>query len=148
MHEGYVPVKALSVVHPAGSRIAAGLKVLEVRRWHPGFLPSEDLLIVENDRFLLRDGEEDPNGRAVAIVRVARVRPFREDMAAACAASYEAGWLAWELVDIRPVRSSSVVLAARHIYEVGLPSDIALRQGARRSLRPQEDIPAAEDCPL
>jgi hypothetical protein len=80
---------------------------------------------VENDRFLRRDDKEDPNGRAVAIVRVARVRPFLpEVVAAACAASHEAGWLAWEVVDIRPVRSSRAVLAARRIYEVELPDAI------------------------
>ena len=110
---------------PGGSRIAEGRKTLELRRWRPVLDPSEDLLIVENDRYLRQEGEEDPFGRAVAIVRVARVRPFlRADVAAAGAASYEEGWLAWELVDVRPVRCRTAVLAARGIYEVELPADV------------------------
>jgi hypothetical protein len=112
-------IKALSIVSPNGSRIAAGEKTLEVRRWAPGLHPAEDLLVVENDRFLHRDGEEDPAGRAVAIVRVAAVRPFTPaDIKAACASRFEEGWLAWELRDVRPVRTRRLIVAARGIYEV------------------------------
>lgn len=96
-----------------------GEKTLEVRRWSPNISAREDLLIVENDRFLRQDGDEDQDGRAVAIVRVATVRPFIEsDVPAACASFFEEGWLAWELTDIRPVRSSEKILAARGLYEV------------------------------
>ena len=56
-------MKALSIVAPSGLRIANGLKTLEVRRWSPSLRPDEDLLIVENNRFLRADGEEDPDGR-------------------------------------------------------------------------------------
>jgi hypothetical protein len=83
------------------------------------YRPAEDLLIVENDRFLREAGEEDHDGRAVAVVRVSAIRPFVEgDMQAACASYFEEGWLAWELTDIRPVASEERVLAARGIYEV------------------------------
>jgi hypothetical protein len=117
-------VRALSVVFPGGTRIAEGRKTLEIRRWSPDLAPDEDLLVVENGRRLNRDGEEDPDGRAVAIVRVARVRPWLpEDAAAAGAPAHEEGWLAWELVDVRPVRSSTPVLAARGVYHVDLPAD-------------------------
>jgi hypothetical protein len=112
-------MKALSVVSPAGSRIAAGLKLIELRRWRPDLEPSEDLLIVENGRYLRGPDDEDPDGRAVAVVRVARVRPWRrEDLSAAAAASFEEGWLAWELTDVRPVHAARPVRAARGIYEV------------------------------
>jgi len=115
-------IRALSVVAPSGSRIAAGVKTLEVRRWVPPLTPAEDLLIIENRRFLRQAGDEDPGGRAVAIVRVTRVRPFtRADMAAACARTYADGWLAWELGDIRPIAWRGAVLAARGIYLVDWP---------------------------
>ncbi len=92
---------------------------MEVRRWMPELLPSEDLLIVENGRFLTRDGEEDADGLAVALVRVTAIRPFtRADLAAACAAFFEEGWLAWELGDVRPLPPGRRVRAARRIYEV------------------------------
>ncbi len=112
-------IKALSVVRPGGSRIASGRKILEVRRWAPGLDPSEDLLIVENGRYLRREGEEDADGTPVAVVRVSAIRPFTPaDMEAACASYFEDGWLAWELADIRPVRVGGKVRAARGIYEV------------------------------
>lgn len=112
-------MKALSIVAPSGARISSGMKTLEVRRWAPNLHPDEDLMIVENSRFLHNDGDEDPDGKAVAIVRVAAVRPFQiSDMAAACASYYEDGWLAWELTHIRPISCSQPVLAARGIYDV------------------------------
>lgn len=85
-------MKALSIVAPSGARIANGEKTLEVRRWAPDLQPDEDLLIVENSRFLQNDGEEDQDGKVVAIVRVASVRPFHStDIVAACASYYEDG---------------------------------------------------------
>lgn len=93
-----------------------------MRRWLPPLHPTEDLLIVENDRFLHRDGDEDRDGRPVAIVRVARVRAFTPaDIEAACAGTFEDGWWAWELVDVRPLSLRSTVRAARGIYAVLLP---------------------------
>ena len=120
--EKVLDIKALSVVQPGGTRIARGEKTLEIRRWDPGLDPAEDLLIVENGRFLHRDGEEDPDGIALAIVKVAKVRPFLPaDMPAACAGSYEPGWLAWELVAVRPIAALRPVRAARGIYRLRLP---------------------------
>lgn len=115
-------MKALSIVAPNGSRIAAGQKTLEIRRWAPDLAADEDLLIVENHRFLHHDGETDPLGHAVAIVRVAGWRPFTpEDIPAACASSHEPGWLAWQLTRIRPLSPGPPVLAARGLYDVPRP---------------------------
>lgn len=119
-------MKALSIVTPGGSRIAEGRKTLEVRRWRPDLDPSEDLLIVENGRYLHRDGEEDADGTPVAIVRVVAVRAFTPaDMEAACASRFEEGWLAWELAAVRPVSAGGRVRAARGIYEVDFPGGAA-----------------------
>ncbi|WP_268871327.1 ASCH domain-containing protein [Brucella intermedia] len=107
------------MVRPSGSLIASGKKTLEVRRWEPNLLPSDDLLIVENDRFLLHDGDYDEDGVPVAIVKVKAVRPFMlSDVKAACASYFEEGWLVWELAEVRPVRSTVPVIAARGLYEV------------------------------
>ena len=112
-------IKALSVVAPSGGKIASGVKTLGAQRWAPPLTSTGDLLIVENRQFLRQAGDEDPDGRAVAIVRVTTVRPFtRADMTAACASSCADGWLAWELADIRPVAWRGAVLAARDIYLV------------------------------
>ncbi|WP_259744563.1 ASCH domain-containing protein [Pseudomonas protegens] len=102
-----------------GGRIASGEKTLGIRRWHPHLDPSEDLLIVENGRFLYSDGDEDEDGIAVAIVRVTAVRPFAlADMQAACASNFEEGRLAWELSHARPITDPVTLRAARGIYEV------------------------------
>ncbi|CAH1655169.1 ASCH domain-containing protein [Hyphomicrobiales bacterium] len=115
---------ALSVVNPAGRRIASGEKTVEVRRWIPSLKPADDLLIVENGRYLRQEGDEDVDGRAVAIVRVKAVRPFvMADMEAACASYFEEGWWAWDLVDLRPLSRRATVRAARGIYRVALPAE-------------------------
>lgn len=81
--------------------------------------PFEDLLIVENGRFLRQEHDEDYDGIPVAIVKVKAVRPFTlSDMEAACASYFEEGWLAWELASVRPVQATDRVLAARGIYTV------------------------------
>ncbi len=74
---------------------------------------------MENDRFLLHDGDYDEDGVPVAIVKVKAVRPFMlSDVKAACASYFEEGWLVWELAEVRPVRSTVPVIAARGLYEV------------------------------
>lgn len=50
---------ALSIVAPNGTRIAEGIKTLEVRSWVPKKLPIKDLLIVENQKFLVKDTDEE-----------------------------------------------------------------------------------------
>lgn len=117
-------MRALSIVRPAGRRIAEGQKTIEVRKWLPDLSADEDLILVENGRYLLRDGDEDTDGRVVAIVRVQAVRPWTEaDLLASCAATFEEGWLAWELHLVRPVTSEMPVLAARRLYDLALPDD-------------------------
>ncbi|MBC8953581.1 ASCH domain-containing protein [Xenorhabdus sp. PB62.4] len=80
-------MKAISIVAPAGQNIAAGKKTLEIRKWYPNLPDNEDLLIIENQHYLLKDGDEEI-GKAVAIVKIRNIRPFEEqDIEAACASS-------------------------------------------------------------
>lgn len=124
-----IPKKAISIVRPGGSLIAAGTKTLEVRRWHPPLQLGENLLVVESNRFL--QGEDEDQGAAVAIVRVTAVRPFcKFDMAAACASSFEEGWLAWELNDVRSLPFPIPMAARRKIYEAELPDDFLTAQNS------------------
>ena len=118
--------RTLSVVTPAGSRIRAGRKTIEVRKWRPDELPLRNLLIVQNDIRLSRSGVmEDPNGRAVALVDVVAVTDWTEEhLAASCAPYWDEGWLAWHLENIRPVNFVGLVPARRRIYEVELPEEL------------------------
>jgi hypothetical protein len=76
------------------------------------------LLIVENHRRLTADAPADPDGRAVAIVRVADVRPWQPSDAEAACSLYEPGWHAWVLADVRPVCVAVPVVARRKLYWV------------------------------
>ena len=110
---------ALSIVAPAGAHIAAGLKTLEVRRWAPPAWPLRDLLIVENRRYLSADHPRDEDGRAIAIVDVVDVHGWRPDeLAAACASAWAPSWLAWQLVNVRPLPQSPRVPALRKLYSL------------------------------
>ena len=120
-------MKAISIVSPSGTRIAKGEKTIEVRSWLPTIALGEDLLIVENNNFLRTEGEIDPNGSPVAIVKIKNVREYlASDVSAACASRWEAGYYSWELEDIRPIHSKSKIIAARGIYEVELSSLLQL----------------------
>lgn len=80
-----------------------------------------DQRTLTNDRCLRADGEEDQDGRAVAIVRIASVRPYlHTDVAAACANYFEKGLLVWDLTNIRQITYSNSVLATRGIFELSI----------------------------
>ncbi|PTY03612.1 ASCH domain-containing protein [Verrucomicrobia bacterium LW23] len=115
---------ALSVVFPAVDRILAGSKTLEVRQWSPDLasLPLCNLLLVQNYRRLSSAHlPEDPDGRAMAVVDVTRVRPWLpEDCAQSCSRpeAWEPGWLAWELGNVRPAHCARPVPARLRLYSL------------------------------
>lgn len=112
-------MKAISIVYPNGSKIANGEKTIEVRSWLPAIDLDEDLLIVENHKFLKLEGETDSDGKPVAIVKIKNVRNyFESDIPAACASRWEPGYYSWELFDIRSIKTEQQVVAARGIYDV------------------------------
>ncbi len=115
--------RALSVLAPAGHLIRSGRKTLEIRQWKPEFdLPIFDLLIIQNAKRLSSTGlSHDPDGTVVAMVNVLRVRKWeKEDMVASCSQTFEEGWLAWELQNIRKFDYPLSVPARRRIYQVDL----------------------------
>lgn len=107
---------ALSIVAPNGLKIAQGLKTLEIRSWTPEQLPLKDLIIVENLQFLSAEYTEEM-GKAVAIVDIESVHPWREDeFAAACANYWAEGYFAWVIRNVRPITQPLDVPAKRKIY--------------------------------
>lgn len=111
-------MKALSIVRPAGTQIANGLKTLEIRRWYPEVQAGEEILLVENEHFLTADGQEEL-GRAVAVITFGEIREFRrEDIPQACASYYEDGLLAWEIKTIKKIDNPFSIRAARKLYEI------------------------------
>jgi hypothetical protein len=115
--------RALSMVEPAGQLIRSGRKTIEVRQWKPeAGLPLFDLLIIQNKKRLSRNGVgADPDGVAVALVDVVKIRKWEaRDLEAACGETFEEGWLAWELQNVRPLDYPLPVPACLRIYKVDL----------------------------
>jgi hypothetical protein len=113
---------ALSIVAPNGTRIAEGRKTLEVRSWQPDTVPLRDLVIVENDTRLSDDRPEDPEGRAVALVDVLEVHPWRPDeVKAACSSGWRPGYFAWVLGNVRVLPPGPAVPARLGLYTIDPP---------------------------
>lgn len=111
--------QALSVVAPSGQKIAQQIKTIEVRTWKPESLPLKNLLIVENQHYLLNEGDEEL-GIALVLVDIEAVHPWREDeRIAACANTWEDGYWAWEISNIRLIRPIQV-LAKRKLYQINI----------------------------
>ncbi|MCS4494627.1 ASCH domain-containing protein [Pantoea ananatis] len=111
-------MKALSIVRPAGTQIANGLKTLEIRRWLPEVQAGEEILLVEHEPFLTSDRQEEL-GTAVAVITFGEIREFRrEDIPQACASYYEDGWLAWAFKTIKKIDNPFLIRAARKLYEI------------------------------
>lgn len=109
---------ALSIVTPNGGRIVQGLKTLEVRSWQPESFPLKNLVIVENQNFLLNDGDEEA-GLAVALVDIESVHPWQpEEMEAACASYWAEGYFAWVISNVRPFAEPIEVMAKRKLYKI------------------------------
>ena len=83
-------------------------------------LPLKDLMIVENQHFLLNDGDEDV-GFAVALVDIESVHPWQSDeVDAACATYWAEGYLAWLISNICPVAQPLHTIAKPKLYRIEL----------------------------
>jgi hypothetical protein len=113
---------ALSVVSPAGDMIRSGKKTLEIRQWKPDSVPLLNLVIVQNQIRLSRNGVmEDPHGKAVALVDVTSVADWKEEeLEMACGSYWAPGIFAWRLSNVRPLDLDYPVPARLRIYTVDL----------------------------
>jgi hypothetical protein len=110
---------AISIVAPHGTNISKGIKTLEVRSWKLTIPLHSDLVIVENKRYLTKENEIDLDAKAVAIVKIKKVRDFvKEDIKDACATYWSNGYYSWELYDIRELETKPTVPAKLNIYEI------------------------------
>jgi hypothetical protein len=118
-------ILALSVVAPNGSNIRSGTKTIEVRSWRIEELPIKNLLIVENSVYLSRQRPVDANGCAVALVDVESIHERQPDeVEAACATEWQAGFWAWCLSNVRPIAANIRVAARRKLYSVDVGAEI------------------------
>lgn len=113
--------KALSIVFPYGEKIASGEKTIEVRSWQPPTVPLKDVVIVQNHRLLVKDGEEDIEGSALAIVDFVAVKPWTEaEVQKACVKNFVAGYYGWHIENVRPLTRAQKAVAKRKIYQIEL----------------------------
>jgi hypothetical protein len=111
-------VDALSIVYPAGTRIAEGRKTLEIRSWLPPRLPLLNLLVVENHRRLDREGDTDENALGVAWIDIFHVRPLTQEDAERDGNQFQPGYHAWEISNVRPIAHPFRIRAERGVYQV------------------------------
>ncbi|AYQ41528.1 hypothetical protein BLA9940_06523 [Burkholderia aenigmatica] len=111
-----MPRSALSIVKPAVDDIVAGRKQVEIRSWAPPALPLRDLVLVQNTIFLRQDGHEDPDGIALALVDVVGVHDWTPDEARAQGKPWCAGYVCWELTNVRAIDPPFPCVARRGIY--------------------------------
>lgn len=110
---------ALSIVAPNVERIVQGLKTLEVRSWQPEKLPLKDVVIVQNQNFLLNEGDEEMG--AIALVDIESTHLWQSDEVGAAWASYwAAGYFAWVISNVRPFKKPIDVVAKRKLYKIKL----------------------------
>ncbi|MGR5194236.1 hypothetical protein ACPV4H_10100 [Vibrio rotiferianus] len=124
-------LKALSVVEPWGSMIADEIKLLEIRSWEPDHLPMLNVAVVQNTKRLTKDGDEDFDGRVVAIIDIVSCAPWeKEDCRhSGCDESdFEEGWLAWKLVNIRKLNAPVIAVAKRKFYDLTNEEVLAVKQ--------------------
>lgn len=112
--------RALSVVAPAGDWIAQKKKTIEVRSWVPEEIPLVNVAIIQNDNYLLEDGQ-DENGYVVAIVDFKKVESWIDSQkTAACSKEWTPGYFAWHITNVRKLVEPIKATAKRKIYEIEL----------------------------
>ncbi|AOY95439.1 hypothetical protein BKK79_27115 [Cupriavidus sp. USMAA2-4] len=114
---------ALSIVKPAVDDILSGTKQVEIRSWLPPKIPMRDLVLVQNTIFLRQDGQEDPNGIALAVVDIVGVHDWTPEIARAQGKQWSAGYVCWELANVRAIDPPAPCVAKRGIYAVELLQD-------------------------
>ncbi|EJL6752071.1 hypothetical protein ACIL2V_004740 [Vibrio alginolyticus] len=88
-------MEALSVVKPWGTMIADEIKSLEIRGWAPEQLPMLSVALVQNNKRLTKNGDEDVDGEVVAVIDIVSCVPWvKEDCKfSGCDESeFEDGW--------------------------------------------------------
>lgn len=111
---------ALSIVAPNAQRIVQGIKTLEVRSWQPESLPLRDLIIVENQNFLLQEGSEE-KGLALALVDIESIHVWQPtEVEAACTSVWSEGYYAWVISNVRPLPEPIACWAKRKLYKIVL----------------------------
>ncbi|MDF3836009.1 ASCH domain-containing protein [Cupriavidus basilensis] len=128
--------QALSIVKPAVEDILAGRKLVEIRSWAPPKIPLVDLVLVQNTVYLRQDGQEDPDGVVLALVDVVGVHDWTPDEARSQGKQWCAGYVCWELTNVRAIDPPVQCIAKRGIYALELARHQASHSSATALIQP------------
>ncbi len=122
--------QALSILQPAVVLIIDGKKKQEIRSWLPPSLPLKNILLVQNEKYLSSDDDED-EGLAMALVDFTEFSNWTEEeylqqgLKNTLGRVWKPGYYTWKIENIRKLMKPIPCKAKKGIYEVEL-ADISV----------------------
>ena len=117
--------QALSIMKPAVENIINGSKINEIRSWVPNSLPLFNVIIVQNNNYLLNDDDVD-EGIAMALVDFTSVSPWTYDIflsqnhQTTLNKQWKPGYFIWRIENVRPLPKAIPCEARKGIYILDL----------------------------
>lgn len=117
--------QALSIMKPAVENIINGSKINEIRSWVPDYLPLFNVIIVQNNNYLLNDDDVD-EGIAMALVDFTSVSPWTYDIflkqnhQTTLNKQWKPGYFIWRIENVRPLPKAIPCEARKGIYILDL----------------------------
>lgn len=117
--------QALSIMKPAVENIIKGSKINEIRSWVPDAIPLYDVLIVQNNNYLLNDDDID-EGVAMALVDFTSVSPWTHEIylnqnnETILDKQWKSGYFIWRIENVRPLVKAIPCVAKKGIYILDL----------------------------
>jgi hypothetical protein len=110
---------------PAVENIINGSKINEIRSWVPDTIPLYDVLIVQNNNYLLNDDDID-EGVAMALVDFTSVSPWTHEIylnqnnETILDKQWKPGYFIWRIENVRPLVKAIPCVAKKGIYILDL----------------------------
>ncbi|MHA3383884.1 hypothetical protein ACX1GN_03735 [Yersinia enterocolitica] len=117
--------QAISILDPAVENIINGSKSIEIRSWHPEALPLKNVILVQNEKYLKNQSDEDV-GIALAIVDFVSVRELsyeeflKQNKNTILNKTWAPGYFIWVIENVRPLKIPVACLARKGIYTLNL----------------------------
>ncbi|HEJ7833432.1 hypothetical protein QZP90_09290 [Serratia marcescens] len=117
--------QALSILKPAVINILDGKKVFEIRSWTPPTIPLYNVVLVQNEKYLVSPEDED-DGLAMAIVDFTSVSPWtkeiflKQKISTTMNKHWMPGYFLWRIENVRKIDKPKLCRAKKGIYFLDL----------------------------
>lgn len=117
--------QAISILNPAVENIINGSKTIEIRSWKPDTIPLKNVVLVQNEKYLVNQNDFDL-GTALAVVDFVSVREWSYDeflmqnTNTTLNKKWAPGYFIWEIDNIRPLNKAVECVARKGIYLIDL----------------------------